>query len=80
MAIAEVSIIPLGTKTPSVSNCVACACRALKDEKNIKCEITPNEKRFDILIQGKPYEIEKRGKRGGYLHFGRSYLTSATFG
>jgi len=40
MAIAEVSIIPLGTKTPSVSKYIACACRVLQDEKNIKYELT----------------------------------------
>jgi len=40
MAIAEVSIIPLGTKTPSVSKYVARALSALRDEKNIKYELT----------------------------------------
>ena len=40
MAIAEVSIVPLGTKTPSVSEYVARACRALQEEKNIKYELT----------------------------------------
>ena len=40
MAIAEVSIIPLGTKTPSVSKYLARAFRALRDEKNIKYELT----------------------------------------
>jgi len=40
MAIAEVSIIPLGTQTPSVSKWVAHACRVLREEKNIKYELT----------------------------------------
>ena len=40
MVIAEVSIIPLGTRTPSVSKHVARALRALRQEKNIKYEIT----------------------------------------
>ena len=40
MAIAEVSIIPLGTKTPSVSKYLARACKALPEEKNIKYELT----------------------------------------
>jgi len=40
MAIAEVSIIPLGTKTPSVSEYVARACRVLQEDKNIKYELT----------------------------------------
>ena len=40
MVIAEVSIIPLGTKTPSVSKYLARAFRALREEKNIKYELT----------------------------------------
>ena len=40
MAIAEITIIPLGTKTPSVSKYLARAFRALRDEKNIKYELT----------------------------------------
>jgi len=40
MAIAEISIIPLGTGTPSVSKCIARACKVLRDEKNIKYELT----------------------------------------
>ena len=40
MAIVEVSITPLGTKTPSVSKHVARALRALRQEKNIKYELT----------------------------------------
>jgi uncharacterized protein (TIGR00106 family) len=41
MAIAEVSVVPLGTKTPSVSQYVARAVRVLEHEKSIKYEITP---------------------------------------
>jgi uncharacterized protein (TIGR00106 family) len=40
MAIAEVSVIPLGTKTASVSQYVAWAVRALEQEKDIKYETT----------------------------------------
>ena len=40
MVIAEVSIIPLGTKTPSVSKYLARAFKALREEKNIKYELT----------------------------------------
>jgi len=40
MVIAEVNIIPLGTKTPSVSKHLARAFRALQGEKNIKYELT----------------------------------------
>jgi uncharacterized protein (TIGR00106 family) len=41
MAIAEISIVPLGTKTPSVSQYVARAIKVLEKEKDIKYEITP---------------------------------------
>ena len=40
MAIAEVSIVPLGTKTPSVSQYVARAVKVLEREKGIKYETT----------------------------------------
>ncbi len=41
MAIAEISVVPLGTKTPSVSKHVARAVKALQDEKDVKYETTP---------------------------------------
>jgi len=40
MAIAEVSVVPLGTKTPSVSQYVARAVKVLEQEKGIKYEMT----------------------------------------
>ena len=40
MAIAEVSVVPLGTKTPSVSQYVARAVKILEREKDMKYEIT----------------------------------------
>jgi uncharacterized protein (TIGR00106 family) len=40
MAIAEISVVPLGTKTPSVSKYVARAVTILQQEKDIKYEIT----------------------------------------
>jgi uncharacterized protein (TIGR00106 family) len=40
MAIAEISVVPLGTKTPSVSQYVARAVKVLKQEKGIRYEIT----------------------------------------
>jgi uncharacterized protein (TIGR00106 family) len=36
----EVSIVPLGTPTPSISKYVARAVRVLQDEKDIKYELT----------------------------------------
>ena len=40
MAIIDVSVIPLGTGTPSVSKYVAGAIRELKSEKDIKYQLT----------------------------------------
>jgi uncharacterized protein (TIGR00106 family) len=40
MAIAEVTVVPLGTKTPSVSQYVARAITVLEREKEIKYETT----------------------------------------
>ena len=40
MAIAEISVVPLGTKTPSVSKYVARAVKALQQEKDVRYEIT----------------------------------------
>ena len=40
MAIVEVSIVPIGTGTPSISQYVARAVRLLQGEKDIKYELT----------------------------------------
>jgi uncharacterized protein (TIGR00106 family) len=40
MAIAEISVVPLGTKTPSVSQYVARAVKILEQEKGIRYETT----------------------------------------
>ena len=40
MAIAEVSVVPLGTGTPSVSEYVARAIKVLEQEKDMKYELT----------------------------------------
>ena len=40
MAIAEISVVPLGTKTPSVSQYVARAVKVLEQEKGIRYEMT----------------------------------------
>lgn len=40
MAIIEVSVVPLGTETPSVSKYVAGAVKVLQEEKDIKYELT----------------------------------------
>jgi len=40
MAIAEISVVPLGTNSPSVSKYVAQAVKALQQEKDLKYETT----------------------------------------
>ncbi len=40
MAIAEISVVPLGTETPSLSKYVARAVKVLQQEKELKYEIT----------------------------------------
>ena len=40
MALAEVSVIPVGTRTSSVSKYIAQAVKILEEERNIKYEIT----------------------------------------
>jgi uncharacterized protein (TIGR00106 family) len=40
MAIAEISVVPLGTKTPSVSQYVARAVKILEREKDVRYEMT----------------------------------------
>jgi len=40
MAIGEISVVPLGTKTPSVSQYVARAVKVLEQEKGMKYELT----------------------------------------
>ena len=52
MAIVEVSIVPLGTSTPSVSKYVAKALQALEGE-NIEIELTP----MGTIIEGDLDEI-----------------------
>lgn len=48
MAIAEVSVVPLGTETPSVSKYVARAVKILQQEKDVKYELTP----MGTIIEG----------------------------
>ncbi len=48
MAIVEVSVIPVGTKTPSLSQHVARVLRVLRDKESIKYELTP----MGTIIEG----------------------------
>ena len=48
MAIIDISVVPVGTKSPSVSQYVAGAVRILKNEPGIKYELTP----MNTVIEG----------------------------
>ena len=53
MAMVEVSVVPLGTGTPSVSEYVAGALKVLKDEPGIKYELTA----MGTIIEGDLQQI-----------------------
>jgi len=59
MAIAEVSILPLGTRTPSVSKYVARAVSVLRQEKDVKYELTS----MGTIIEGDLEKILKVVKK-----------------
>ena len=48
MAIIDISVVPVGTQSPSVSPYVAGAVRILKNEPDIKYELTP----MNTIIEG----------------------------
>jgi uncharacterized protein (TIGR00106 family) len=48
MAMIDISVVPVGTQSPSVSDYVAGAVRILKDEPGIKYELTA----MNTIIQG----------------------------
>ncbi|MGQ9546615.1 MAG: MTH1187 family thiamine-binding protein [Dehalococcoidia bacterium] len=53
MAIAEISVVPLGTKTSSVSQYVARAVKVLEREKDIRYEITA----MGTIVEGDLHRI-----------------------
>ena len=59
MAIAEVSIVPLGTGSPSISTHVARAIRVLQQEKGVKYELTS----MGTIIEGDLDSILRAVKR-----------------
>ncbi len=48
MAIVEVTIVPLGTSTPSISQYVANCHKVLEQSKNVKYQLTP----MSTIIEG----------------------------
>ncbi len=61
MAIVEISVIPIGTKTPSLSRYVAGAVSVLKNEKDIKYELTA----MGTIIEG---DLERLLPLVGRMH------------
>ena len=61
MAILEVSVVPLGTGTPSVSEYVARAVRVLENEQDIKYELTA----MGTIIEG---DLERLLDLVGKMH------------
>ena len=61
MAMIEVSIIPVGTPTPSLSEYVAGAVRILQNERDIKYELTA----MGTIIEG---DLEKLLVLAGRMH------------
>ncbi len=48
MAIIDISVVPVGTQSPSVSRYIAGAVRILKNEPDVKYELTP----MNTIIEG----------------------------
>ena len=59
MVIAEVSVIPMGTKTASVSEYVAKAIKALIQQKNVKYQLTAME----TILEGELNQVLDAAKR-----------------
>ena len=59
MVIAEVSIIPMGTKTPSASAYVAKAIKSLMQQKNVKYQLTA----MGTLLEGELSQVLDAAKR-----------------
>ncbi|HUT68528.1 MAG TPA: MTH1187 family thiamine-binding protein [Dehalococcoidales bacterium] len=59
MAIIDISVVPVGTQSPSVSQYVAGAVRILKNEPGIKYELTP----MNTIIEGDLSKLMDLAKR-----------------
>ena len=59
MVIAEVSVIPMGTKTASVSEYVAKAIKALIQQKNVKYQLTA----LGTILEGELNQVLDAAKR-----------------
>lgn len=59
MVIAEVSVVPMGTKTPSASEYVAKAIKVLREEKGVKYQLTA----MGTLLEGELDEVLEAAKK-----------------
>jgi len=59
VVVAEVSVIPMGTKTPSASEYVAKAIKVLMQEKNVKYQLTA----MGTLLEGELSQVLEVAKR-----------------
>ena len=59
MVIAEVTVVPIGTKTPSVSQYVARAIKVLNEEKGVKYQLTA----MGTLLEGELDDVLSAAKK-----------------
>jgi uncharacterized protein (TIGR00106 family) len=59
MVIAEVSVVPIGTKTPSASEYVAKAIKVLSEEKGVKYQLTA----MGTLMEGELDDVLEAAKK-----------------
>lgn len=59
MAVAEISVVPIGTGSPSVSGDVAAAVSALRSDKKLKYQLTP----MGTIIEGDVKDILRAAGR-----------------
>lgn len=74
MAVVEVAVIPMGTKTPSVSKYVARALEVLEKEKDIKYELTST----GTIIEGDLEKILSLARKMHESVFGEEVLRVVT--
>ena len=74
MAIMEISVAPLGTKTPSVSKYVAKALEILEKEKDIKYELTS----MGTIIEGDLGKVLNLAKKMHEAVFDKEILRVVT--
>lgn len=59
MAVAEISIVPIGTRTTSVSKHVAAALKVLRREKKVVYELTS----MGTILEGEPDDVFRAARK-----------------